>query len=254
MEVLDRVFDGDDVLLLRAVDLADEGSKSGALSRAGRSADQDQSSPRHDEIRERRWKMDVLERGNARGECAQRRGQLTSLLVQVDPEACCLRNTRGGSERQGKIRCTAGPQLFVDPFAPEGCEHHLQRFRLYRLAGKRDDFPVDPAGRWCAGDEDQVAGVMLQHLADQASQRRPRFDLPPVMGGFLCFRFPAIEVMDQTIKVGIADEFWHGRIVLDWEEGGGHRQQANRQQATGNRQQKRFMRAFLCCLSPVSRS
>src|SRR6185436_4943008 len=87
MLVLDRIFDGHDVERVLAVDFSDEGGKCRRLTRAGRSADEDETAWQLSEERDVVREMQVGNTGNAGGQRANGCGRAPALVMQVHAEA-----------------------------------------------------------------------------------------------------------------------------------------------------------------------
>ena len=85
--VLDRVFDGDDVPRLGAIDLADQRRQRRRFAGACRSADQHQPALRLHQLRQRRRQAQLRQRRDLRRQRADRGGQRAALAVHVHAEA-----------------------------------------------------------------------------------------------------------------------------------------------------------------------
>src|SRR3954466_12189077 len=85
--VLDRVFDGDDVPRVAAVDLLDESGERRRLARARRTAHQDEAAGQPRQPLDARGKAEGREAGRLRGKRPHGGGGATALAMEVDPKA-----------------------------------------------------------------------------------------------------------------------------------------------------------------------
>src|SRR5206468_8819060 len=84
--VLDRVLDGDDVAVGRAVDVVDHGGERGGLAAAGGAGDEDESAPFRGDALDDRRQAELADLPHARRDQAQRGLHLTALVEDVDAE------------------------------------------------------------------------------------------------------------------------------------------------------------------------
>src|SRR5438128_9588872 len=87
MEELDRVFDGDDVLMALAVDLVDHRGQRGRLARAGGSGDEHQAARFVADLFDHSREAKLLESEDLVGDLAVDGGGRAALVEDVGPEA-----------------------------------------------------------------------------------------------------------------------------------------------------------------------
>src|SRR5687768_17397285 len=87
MDVLDRILDGEDVLLPLVVDLVDHRGERRRLAAAGRAGDEHEPTRTFGEFRENRRQVELLEAANLLGNQAVDRGDGPALVEDVAAEA-----------------------------------------------------------------------------------------------------------------------------------------------------------------------
>ncbi len=87
VQELDRVLDGEDVLLARLVDLVDHRCQRGGLARARRAGHEHEATRLLAEVMDDGRQAQVVDRGDHRRDQAERRAQRGALEVGVDAEA-----------------------------------------------------------------------------------------------------------------------------------------------------------------------
>src|SRR5437868_3830433 len=86
MKELDRVFDGDDVLVRLAVDLVDHGGEGGRFAGTGRSRDEDEAARLVADLLDDRREAELLETEDFVGDLAVNGGDGAALIEDVRPE------------------------------------------------------------------------------------------------------------------------------------------------------------------------
>ena len=87
VEELDRVLDGHDVVVARAVDLVDDGRERRRLTGARRARDEDEAARLLRKLVELRRQAEILERLQLGGDHAEGRAEALALEIDVDAEA-----------------------------------------------------------------------------------------------------------------------------------------------------------------------
>ncbi len=87
MFVFDGVFDGYDMAGFMLVDFIDQGGERGGFAGAGCASDDHQAALQFRQGRNSRRKMQLIESRDLGGECADRGGGASALMMQIDAEA-----------------------------------------------------------------------------------------------------------------------------------------------------------------------
>ena len=117
MLVLDRIFDGDDVTRLVAIDLTDKRGERRRFSCAGRAADEHEPARLLHKLCERGREVELRKSRHIRGQCPKRCRECAPLAMDVDAKA---RRRRG--EADGEV----GGALRVHPLANSRGHEHRQ--------------------------------------------------------------------------------------------------------------------------------
>ena len=172
VEELDRVLDGHDVVVARAVDLVDHRRERGRLARAGRARDEDEAARLRREVLEDRRKPELLERLQLGRDQAEGRAEALALEVDVDAEA------REAGDRVGDVDLALRLEVLLLLGGEDAVEHPLRV--LGAEAGELVEAleaAVDADDGLGADRDVQVRGAAHDNLLEQVVDRSRRLSL-----------------------------------------------------------------------------
>ena len=168
VQILDRVFDGDDVHVLIGVDSVHHAGEGRALAAARRAGDEHHAvSAGGREVDHHRRNMQRVRVRQAEGHDAAGRRQRAALLVGVAAEA------RLPVEGEGKIVVAVAAEHLVAVPARHavGLLNHAGRVLGQELAfGQRHQMPLDLSRRGRTGNQKQIRSADFQHFLQDFRQ------------------------------------------------------------------------------------
>lgn len=177
VNVLDRVFDGDDVLSARGIDHLEYCGKRGAFSVSRRAGDEEEASAVRGNLFEGRWEPEFIECSNAHGDETKRKAESSRLVIGVSAEASFF--SRWGPERKAEVVLAA----LSEHFHLLGLQKMIQRIlhvpsRKWWLSGDSMQFAVDTKFRRKAFAHMEVARPSRRYFSQKIvdlQSHRPQF-------------------------------------------------------------------------------
>jgi hypothetical protein len=154
MDELHRVFDGDDMLLLRHVDLVEHGGEGRRFTAAGRARDEDQPLFALDHLFEDRFGVEIVEGGHVDRNNTESAGDVAHRPVVVGTE------TPHFGQDDGEVEFIVLFELLFLFFRQQGIGHLFDQLAVENGQVEGDEFAVDPDLGLGAADEVQVRGLV----------------------------------------------------------------------------------------------
>jgi hypothetical protein len=161
VQVLDRILDGDDVLVPLGVDLVDDRRERGRLARAGRPGDEHQPARLLRQLADDRGQAQFLERKNLERNRTKCRRHRAALHEQVGAK------TREAFDAEREVELVLFLELVLLRVGEDRVAELLGLHRRERRRLQRHEPPVDAQLRRRAGGDVKVGRSLLDHRFEQ---------------------------------------------------------------------------------------
>ena len=164
MDELNRVFDGDDVVLAIFIAVVNHRSERGGFARTGTADENHEAAFFHHHVFQDGGQIEAVEIRDFAGNGAEHQRRRAALHHGIDTEAA------GVGQADGEVAFVGGRKLF-DLFGGHNRKSDFHTFfRGQRLVGNRRDFAVHFHSGWEIGRDKEVGAFVFVHMAQPSEQ------------------------------------------------------------------------------------